>query len=324
MSKKLSLCLLATFFLATVSYAHAQQTKISRVGVLLPGGAQYEILDGVRQGLRELGLDEGKQLTLTVRDIKGDAKAAGELAKAFESDKFNLIYALTSTVVAAAKAATGAIPIVFCVGSDPVASGLVDSFARPGGRLTGVHYLVRDLTAKRLEILKELLPKIGRVVTFYDPNNPVAADGAAMARAEAKRLGLKLIERRVASVDELRKRLQTLKAGEADAFFFIPDPMVGSQSQLIIDMAKAKKLPAMFQEQSLVVKGALASYGQNYQDIGKLSAKYVQRVLKGAQPADLRIETFDSVELVVNLQTAKQLGVKISPQVLARAKKVIR
>ncbi|HEX5022389.1 MAG TPA: ABC transporter substrate-binding protein, partial [Candidatus Binatia bacterium] len=184
--------------------------------------------------------------------------------------------------------------------------------------------LVRDLTGKRLEILKEILPKTSRVLTFYDPNNRVPAEGAALARDEAKRLGIKLIERHVRSVEALKTELQKLKAGDADAFFFTPDPMVGSESTLIIDVARAKKLPTMFQEQSLVAKGALAAYGQNYQEIGRLSAKYVQQILDGANPKDIKIATVDSVELAINLQTAKLLGVTIPPQVLARAKKVIK
>jgi len=231
---------------------------------------------------------------------------------------------LTSAVITAAKAATNKVSIVFTIGSDPVTAGLVDSFPKPGGRLTGIHYLIRDMTAKRLEILKEILPKVSRVLTYYDPANPVPAEGAKMAREEGKRLGIKLIESHVSSVNELQRELQKLKHEDADAFFYTPDAMVGSQSQLIIDTAKAKKIPTMFQEQSLVVKGALAAYGQNYREIGRLSAKYVQQVLNGASPKDMKIETVDSVELAINLQTAKQLGITIPPQLLARAKMVVK
>jgi putative ABC transport system substrate-binding protein len=302
----------------------AQTPKLRRIGVVHPGGGVSETLEGLRQGLRELGLEEGKQFQLEIKDVEGDAIAVDEIAKNFEKENVALIYALTTPIITKAKAATNKVPIVFTIGSDPVGAGLVESFAKPGGRLTGVHYLARDLTAKRLEILKEIVPKIGRVLTFYDPSNKVAADGAAMARAEAKRIGIKLIERHVASVDELKSELQKVKPGEADAFLYSPDPMIGSQSQLVIDVATAKKMPTMFQDQSLVVKGALAAYGQNYLEIGRTSAKYVQRVLNGAQPKDLNIETIDSVELAFNLQTAKQLGVKIPPQVLARAQKVVK
>ena len=159
---------------------------------------------------------------------------------------------------------------------------------------------------------------------LYDPTNRVSDEGATLARDEGKRLGIKLIERHVSSVEMLKNEIQKIKIGEADAFFFLPDGMVGSQSQLIIDTAKAKNLPAMFQEQTMVALGALASYGQNYREIGRLSSKYVQRVLNGANPGEIKIETADSVELAINLKTAKELGVTIPPQVLARAKKVVK
>jgi ABC-type uncharacterized transport system substrate-binding protein len=302
----------------------AQPAKPYRIGVLFPGGAQYETLNGLREGLKELGLEEGKQVVFIIKDTKGETAAAEEAAKALEQENVSLIYAQTSPVITAAKTATNKVPIVFTIGSDPVALGLVDSFPKPGGRLTGVHYLIRDMTAKRLEILKEILPKISRVLTYYNPANPVAAEGAKMARDEGKRLGIKLIESHVSSVNDLQRELHKLKHDDADAFFYTPDPMVGSQSQLIIDTTKAKKLPTMFQEQSLVAKGALAGYGQNYREIGRLSAKYVQQVLNGASPKDMKIETVDSVELAINLQTAKQLGITIPPQLLARAKMVVK
>jgi putative ABC transport system substrate-binding protein len=324
MSKIIFYLALSLWFVALGPPVYAQQPKVHRIGVILPGGPLYETIEGLRHGLKQLGLQEGKQYTLDIRDTKGDAKAAEDAARDFEREKFNLLYVITSTLIAAAKSATVNTPIVFTIGSDPVAFGLVNDFAQPGGRLTGVHYPVKDLTAKRLEILKEMLPKLGRVLTLYDPKNTVAADGAALAREEAKRLGLKLIERHVTSVDELRKALQEIKSKEADAFFYIADATVVGQAQLIIDTAKAKKLPTMLQDQSLVAKGGLASYGQNFYEIGRVSAKYVQRVLSGTPPKELKIETVDSVELAINLRTAKQLGVTIPPQLLARAQKVFK
>jgi putative ABC transport system substrate-binding protein len=309
---------------ALCSSVEAQRAKVYRIGALFPGGPLSETIDGLRGGLGELGLEEGKKFTLAIVDTKGDAKTAEEAARNFEREKFDVIYVLTIPVVTPAKAALTNIPVVFCVGTDPVAMGLVDSFVKPGGRLTGVYYLVTDLTAKRLEILKEILPKLSRVVTFYNPGDRVAPGAAKLAREEARRLGLKFIERHVTSVEELRKVLQALKPGEADAYFYVPDVMVIGQVQLIIDAAKSKKLPTMFHERSLVAKGSLASYGQNYHEIGRVSAKYVQRVLSGVQPRDLKVETIDDVELAMNLQTAKQLGLTIPPNVLARARKVIK
>jgi putative ABC transport system substrate-binding protein len=272
MKSKFLFWLLVTVLLITASRAQAQQQKVHRIGVIMPGGPISATIDGLRHGLADLGLQEGKQYTLAIKDTQGDAKAAEEAAKIFEQEKVSLIYAMASSVIAAVKDATQTVPIVFTTGTDPVAGKLVEDFAQPGGRLTGVHYLVRDLTAKRLEILKEILPKLGRVLTIYNPKTPVASEAAALAREEAKRLGLKFIERHVFSVDELRKSLQALKSGEADAFFYTPDAMVVSQAQAIIDAAKAKKIPTMFQEQSLVAKGGLASYGQNFHQIGWISA----------------------------------------------------
>jgi putative ABC transport system substrate-binding protein len=324
MNSKSLFWLLTTVLLTTAPLAQAQQQKLHRIGVIFPGGPLRDIIEGLRAGLKELGLAEGKQFTLTIEDTKGDTKAAEAAAKNFEREKVDLIFATAGSVIAATKQATTSVPIVFCIGSDPVAAKLVDDFARPGGRLTGVHYLVRDLTAKRLEILKEILPKLSRVVTFYNPATRVATEAAGLAREEAKRLGVKLLERHVKSIDELRKGLQALKAGEADALIYIPDATVVGQAQLIIDTAKAKKLPTMFQDESLVAQGGLASYGQNYQEIGRLAAKYVQRVLTGTSPKDLRIETIENTDLTINLKTAKEIGVSVPPQVLARAKRVIR
>jgi ABC-type uncharacterized transport system substrate-binding protein len=318
-----ALSFLGAMLLAHCPSANAQQ-KVHRIGVLFPGGPWYEAVDGLRVGLKEIGLEEGKQFSLVIGDMKGNSKAAEEAAKNFEREKVNVIYALGTSAITAATAVTADVPIIFCIGSDPVAMGLVESFVRPGGRLTGIHFVNRDLTAKRLEILKEILPKASRVLTFYDPGSRIATESAKLGREEAKRLGIKFIERHVTSVDELKKSLQGLKAGEADVFFYTIDPLVISQAQLIIDTAKAKKLATMFHEQSLVGKGALASYGQNYYQLGWLSAKYVQKVLSGTPPRDLRVETVEDVELAINLKTAKELGLTIPPNVLARAKKVIK
>ena len=142
-------------------------------------------MDGLRAGLKQLGLEEGKQFTLAIRDTKGDAKAAEEAAKNLEKEKVNLLYTTQTSVTVATKRVTADIPIVFCAGADPVDLGLVESFAKPGGRLTGVFYRDTDLTGKRLELLKEIVPKLRRVVTFYDPNNPVSVESAKLVRETA-------------------------------------------------------------------------------------------------------------------------------------------
>jgi putative ABC transport system substrate-binding protein len=324
MRKKTNAFLLLTIFLAVVPLAEAQQPKVSRVGVLSPGGAWYETIDGLWVGLKQLGFEQGKQFVLEIRDTKGDAKAAEEGARNFEQEKVDLIYTTSTSVTIAAKRATADIPIVFCAGADPVGLGLVESFANPGGRLTGVHYLTTDLTAKRLEILKEVVPKLRRIVTFYDPRNPVAIESSKLAREAARQMGIHLIERQVASVEELQASMRALRAGEVDAFFAVSDPMVTNQAELIIDTAKVKRLPTMFENQISVIKGGLASYSVSRYEVGRLSAKYVQRILAGLKPKDLPVEGIDKISLVISLKAARQIGLTIPPNVLARADKVIR
>ena len=196
-------------------------------------------------------------------------------------------------------------------------SGSWKSFASPGGRLTGVHFLTTDLTGKRLEMLRDLVPKLHRVVTFYNPSNRSATESVKEAKDAARRLNVELLDRHVDSVEELGAALRGLKIGEADAYVEVSDAMVSSRLQLITELAKTKRLPTLFQEQSVVVKGGLASYGVNYNEVGRLSAKYVQRILLGTRPKDLPVETVRKLDFVINLKTAKQIGLTIPPNVLA-------
>ena len=324
MTRRIVFSLLLTVLLPTVFLVDAQQSKVYRVGVIHQGGPYGAVVDGLRDGLRQLGYEEGKQIRLEIRDTKSDPKLVEEAARIFERERVNLIYVVTTAVATPVKNVTSKSPIVFAVGSDPVASGLVQSFGKPGGRLTGVQYSATDLTGKRLEILKEMLPKLSRVLIIYNPNNRMSVEAAALAREAARHFGVQLVERHATSVEELRQRVGALKANEADAYFYISDAMVTSHAQLVIDMAMSKKLPTMFSEQNLVAMGGLASYGQNFHETGRLSAKYVQKVLTGAPPGDLRVEIVDKFELVINLKTAKQIGLTIPPNVLARADKVIK
>ena len=315
---------LCVILFALCSSASAQQPKMLRVGVLLPGGAWYEVIEGLRVGLRQSGLEDGKQITLTIREWEGDAKAAEAAAKLFEQEKVSLIYTPSTNSTIAARRATAEIPIVFCAGTDPVVVGLVDSFAKPGGRLTGVYQPATDLTAKRLEILKEIGPKLRRVVTFYDPRRPTAIESSRLARQAAQRMGLQIVERHIASVEELHAALAALKAGEVDAYLAVSDAIASTQAQLIIDTARIKRWPTMLDFLSHVGMGGLASYAVNFHEMGRLSAKYVQRVLTGVKPQDLPVEGIDKIELVINLSTAKQIGLTIPPSALARADRVIK
>jgi len=321
--RRLLIAVLAAAALLPAQIANAQGGSNRKVGVILQGGSWYEVVEGVREGLKSLGLLEGKQFILDIHDTHGDLKAAGQAARDLEQQQIAVIYALATSVSVAAKGATEKIPIVFVAGTNPVAVGLVESIPRPGGRLTGVQFRATDLTGKRLEILREIVPTLHRVVAFYDPRNPSAIESAREAREAARNLGVQVIERHVASVEELQKAVEAFKGDEADAVIAISDAMVDSHIQYVIDMANAKKLPSMLYDPGAVTKGGLATYSADYNEIGRLSAKYIQRVLDGVNPADLPVEGADKLSFVINLKTAKKIGLAIPESILARADRVI-
>ena len=301
----------------------AQPGRVYRVGVVFQGGSYSDVIGGLRDGLKERGLEDGKQVVFLVRDARGDLRAVEAAARTLEAEKVDVIYAIATSVAVAAKRATKRVPIVFYAGTDPIAVGLVQSFRKPGGRLTGVHGQITDLTPKRLQLLKEMIPSVRRVVTFYNPENPAAQEGAKLARAAAQQLKVEVVARPVASVEELRVALGGLRPGEVDAYFHMPDAMVTSQTDHVVEATNAKRLPAMFNYKDAVMKGALASYGESYDALGRLSAKHVQQVLLGADPGTLPVEQSDRPQFVLNLKTAKALGLTIPPSVLARADHVV-
>jgi putative ABC transport system substrate-binding protein len=304
--------------------AEAQRSeKAYQIGAILHGGAYWGAIEGLREGLRAAGLVEGRHWVLDARETKGDLNAVEQAARELAQARFDLVYTLAGSVTQRAKRETGNIPIVFAVGSDPVTLGLVQSLSRPGTPLTGIHFLLTDLTAKRMQLLKEIVPNARRVVTFYDPTNKGAGIAARLARDAAANLGLTLLERHVRSVDELRHGVQALQPGEVDAYFFTSDAMVASQADFIIGTARAKRLPTMFHEQSLVTQGGLASYGFSFREAGRMSAKYVLRIRGGARPHDLPVERVDRLEFAINVRTAQHLGVTIPPSLLMRADEVI-
>jgi len=300
-----------------------QQAGVYRVGVVLLGGQYSAAIDGLRDGLKELGLEEGKQVVFYVRDLNGDRKLVESAARGLEGEKVDLIYSVATSVTIAVKRATKNVPVVFYAGADPVESGLVQSFSKPGGRLTGTHSRITPLIAKRLELLKEMIPTLRSVALFYDPRNPLATQVNEVARNAAHQLNLQLVERPIDSPEALRASLYALRPGEVDALTYV-DAIVVSQTDVVIEAARTKRLATMVPDSASVVKGALASYGVSYYTAGRLAAKQVQRILHGAHPSDLPVEQIDRIHLVVNLRTAKALGLTIPQAVLVRADEVIR
>lgn len=314
--------LLALLALALAPLHAAAQPRVYRIGVVLLGGPGTQTIDGLRDGLRDLGLEEGKHYALMVRETKGDRKAAGVAGKKLEAEAVDVIFTVGSLVTFTVMQATKTVPIVFHSGADPEAIGLVENLRKPGGRLTGVGSQSRDLGPKRLEILREIVPSARRIAAFYNPDNPTRNALPAL-RDAARRLKIQLVERHVRSVEELLVGLRALRPADTDAIFYVGDAMVSSQAQAVIEAGLGKRLP-MFHDPGTVKMGALASYGVSYRELGRLSARHVQRVLLGARPGDLPVELVDRLHLAINLKTAKAIGVTIPQSVLARADEVIQ
>ena len=301
-----------------------QPKRPRRVGVVIQGDP-YDIgVEGLREGLKALGLEEGEWLTLLVRDAQGDLMAVEAAARAFErDDDVDVIVALATSVALAVKRATASVPIVFITGSDPAALGLVDNLARPGGRLTGVHSISGDLTSKRLELLRELMPRLRRVITFYSPSNRSAVSALEETRRAARHLGIEVLERSVALTEDVRECLRTLTAEEAEVYFFGSDAMVNSQADLILQRANALRMAVVAFELDLVARGALVGYGFSYRELGRRAASYVARILAGTSPRDLPVEAVSVPVLAINVKTAKTLGIEVPSAFLDRADEVI-
>jgi putative ABC transport system substrate-binding protein len=314
--------LLLVGMLAMPLAAEAQEARVYRIGVITYGGPYLAAFDGLRDGLKELGLEEGNQVIFHMRDVRSDPKAVEAAAKGLEKEKVDLIYAVGTSITAVVKRATQNVPIVFYAGVDPATVGLVKTLAKPGGRLTGIHTRSTPLIGKRLELLKELMPSLRRVLFLANPGNATFGEGGRAAREAARQLKIELVERQVRSIDELRKTLDELPAGEVDALAYV-DAMVVSQEAMMVQAATTKKLPLITSQRASVANGALASYGVSYYAGSRFAAKQVQRILLGANPADIAVEQLDRLHLAINLKTAKALGLKIPTSVLARADEVI-
>jgi putative ABC transport system substrate-binding protein len=282
------------------------------------------VLEAFRQGLRELGYVEGKNIAIEYRFSEGKDERLPELATELVQLKVDIIVTSGIPPPLAAKKATKTIPIVMGVVGDAIGTGLVDSLARPGGNVTGFTLLGPELGGKRLEILNETVPKLSRVAVLLNPANR----GTALYRKEievaARPLALELHFMEARQPDELASVLSGTKMGQAQALITLNDTMFFSQQVQIANLAIKTGLPAMFPESEYVNAGGLMSYGPNLPDLFRRAATYVDKILKGTKPADLPVEQPTKFELVINLKTAKQLRLTIPPNVLARADRVIR
>jgi putative ABC transport system substrate-binding protein len=318
--------------LLTAPTTHAQPpAQVARIGYLVTGGLDSPetrvLLDAFRQGLRERGYVEGQNIVVEYRAADGQLERFPALAAELVQLKPEVIVAQGTPAARAAQQATTTIPIVTPVMGDPVGDGLVASLARPGGNITGLTFLGPELVAKRLELLTEALPSVSRVAALWHRGAYAERTTSAMVQeteAAARTLGVQLQLVEVRGPDEFERAFSTMTSARADALLVFPSAMLFNERRRLVDLAARHRLPAMYQLREFVELGGFMAYGASITDLIRRSATHVDKILKGAKPADLPVEQPTQFELVINLKTAKALGLTMPPTLLFQADKVIQ
>jgi ABC-type uncharacterized transport system substrate-binding protein len=326
MSKKIILFALCSLLLAPCSVAEAQQPKkVWRIGFLGSGSASgyASRIDAMRQGLRDLGYVEGKNIIIEYRWAEEKYDRLPSLAAELVALKVDLIIAHGTPGSRAAKQATTTIPIVMALIGDAVASGLVASLARPGENITGSSFFMPEITAKRLELVKEAIPSLTRAAVLLNPDNPVNQPVLKEMQLTVRSLRLELQQVEVRAADDFASAFSMMAKKHVGALAIPEDPMLNSQAERIADLAIKNRLPTIGST-LYAGTGNLMGYGHDALYLWRRTGLFVDKILKGAKPADLPVEQPTKFELVINLKTAKQIGVTIPPNVLARADRVIR
>ena len=316
---------LCSLLLATNFSAHAQQNaKIFRIGFLFipTASVQAARLEALRQRLRELGYVEGKNILLDYRYADGQAERLPELAAELVRLKVDVIVT-TGLATSAAQQASTTIPIVFTGAGDPVGTGLVTSLARPGSNITGLSLMLRDLDGKRLELLKESFPKFTRVAYLWI-SVATTSQRLTEIQAAANALGIKLQSLEVRGPEEIDDALARAKRNGTQGLITGDHPLINVRRRQVVDFAANNRLPAIYPDGAFVEAGGLMSYAPNQLEMYRRAAEFVDKILKGAKPADIPVEQPKNFYFIVNLKTAKQIGLAIPPNVLVRADKVIQ
>jgi putative ABC transport system substrate-binding protein len=327
--KDIRLALCAMLLALSISAEAQQPKKVPRIGYLSNSdpGRESDRAEAIRLALRERGHIEGQNIATEYRYAEGKIDRYPELAAELVRIKVDIIVvAGGGTWVRAAKNATQTIPIVMVgVGTDPVEGGLVESLARPGGNVTGITLLSADLGGKRLELLKEAVPKLARVAALYEPANPASVrEVKEVLPVAARALGLTIQPWEIRDAGGFERVFTALNKQRPDGLYVSSGPLVRAHQKRIVGLTLKSRLPSMYYDREFVDAGGLMSYGADLADSYRRVAYFVDRILKGAKPADLPVEQPTKFELVINLKTAKQIGVEIPPEVLARATKLIK
>ena len=327
MSGKILIWLLATVLLTTASLAAAQQpTKVPRIGYL--GGtspsANAARIEAFRQGLRELGYVEGRNMIIEWRHAEAKLDRLPALAAELVRLKVDILVTGGPPATRAAKEATVTIPVVMAFDDDPIGNGFVASLARPGGNITGLSSLAPELSGKQLELLKEILPKLSRVAVLGSSTRPGTAQTLKETELAAGVFGVKVLYLDLISPKDIETGFREAREGRADAMLILSSPIFSSQRTQLVDLAAKSRIPATYSTTEFVEDGGLMSYGVNTSELYRRAGAYVDKILKGTKPADLPVEQPKKFEFIINLKAAKQIGLTIPPNVLARADRVIR
>jgi putative tryptophan/tyrosine transport system substrate-binding protein len=317
------LLLTASFGTATAQPAQ----KLPRVGYLNPGSQSNPLrqrrLEAFRQGLSELGYVEGQNIAIESRWAEGQYDRYPALAADLVRLKVDVIVALGGAATQAAQQATRTIPIVMSLVNDPVGSGLVPNLARPGGNITGTSVMAPELVGKQLEVLKEIVPKVSRVALLRNPDNPATAAQLQQAEAAARALGVRLQTLEARGPQEIDNAFAAMTKERAGALLILADAVFVNQLRQIAELAAKRRLPAIYVGTEYAEAGGLMGYSANFLDLERRAATYVDKLLKGAKPSDLPVEQPTKFELVINLRTAKAIGLTIPPSLLQRADQII-
>jgi putative ABC transport system substrate-binding protein len=327
MRTKVIVALLVVFIPAAICNVEAQQpAKIPKVGFLVvtPRSFFTDRMESFQQGLQSLGYIEGKNVNIEYRYAEGQLERLPELAKELVAANVDVIVTTSRPGILAVKSATRIIPIVFSGVQDPVAMGIIDSLARPGGNATGLSILAPELGGKRLEILKETVPRVVRVAFFLGPGQGVGGVAVEATHSAARGLGLQLKPLNVRDSKDVDKAFETALAEKVQCILTNPSPVLNTHRLRIVELATKNRLPGMYAAPEFVEAGGLMSYTPSYTEQFRRAAVYVEKILKGAKPADLPVEQPMKFDFVVNLKTAKQIGITIPPNVLVRADRVIK
>jgi putative ABC transport system substrate-binding protein len=306
--------------------AHAQQSTLPVIGYLQSAASSYfaQFAGAVRDGLKEMGYTEGQNVAIEYRSAEGHYERLPELVADLIERRVDVIFAAGGTDPAkAAKAATSQIPIVFISAADPVRTGLVESLARPGGNVTGVSLLESALDAKKLGLLRELVPKAGVIAVLTNPRYPAAKSQSTEAREAAARVGVQPVMLSAGTDVEIDAAFERLGHEGAGALLVASDPLFNSRREQFVALAAKNSVPVMYPQREYVAVGGLISYGPHFADGYRQAGVYLGRILKGEKPADLPVMQPTKFELVINLKTAKALGLEVPDRVLALADEVI-